>query len=89
MVAFVTYDDKHVVVLDVETRKIVKIYNNKDFKLDDFANDLLIPDNKSFIGVSGVKEDMNYTFFLYDLEKGILLSVVWINLRKGQCEILS
>jgi hypothetical protein len=76
MVAFVTYDDKHVVVLDVETRKIVKIYNNKDFKLEDFANDLLIPDNKSFIGVSGVKEDMNYTFFLYDLEKGILLSVV-------------
>jgi hypothetical protein len=43
MVAFVTYDDKHVVVLDVETRKIVKIYNNKDFKLEDFANDLLIP----------------------------------------------
>ena len=76
MVAFVTYDDKHVVVLDVETRKIVKIYNNKDFKLEDFANDLLIPDNKSFIGVSGVKEDMNYAFFLYDLEKGILLSVV-------------
>ena len=76
MVAFVTYDDKHVVVLDVETRKIVKIYNSKDFKLDDFANDLLIPDNKSFIGISGVKKDMNYTIFLYDLEKGILLSVV-------------
>jgi hypothetical protein len=36
-----------------------------------------------------VKKDMNYTIFLYDLEKGILLSVVWINLRKGQCEILS
>lgn len=76
MVAFVTYNDKHVVVLDVETRKIVKIYNSKDFKLDDFANDLLIPDNKSFIGVSGVKEDMNYAIFLYDLDKGILLSVV-------------
>jgi hypothetical protein len=33
----------------------------------------LIPDNKSFIGVSGVKEDMNYTFLLYDLEKGMLI----------------
>ena len=76
MVAFVTYDDKNVVVLDVETRKIVKIHNNKDFKLDDFADQLLIPDNKSFIVLSGLKkDDLNYAVFLYDLEKGILLSV--------------
>ena len=76
MVAFVTYDDKNVVVLDVETRKIVKIHNNKDFKLDDFSNDLLIPDNKSFIALSGLKkDDLSSTFFLYDLGKGILLSV--------------
>ena len=76
MVAFVTYDDKNVVVLDVETRKIVKIHNNKDFKLDDFSNDLLIPDNKSFIVLSGLKkDDLSCTVFLYDLGKGILLSV--------------
>ncbi|CAC5426735.1 unnamed protein product [Mytilus coruscus] len=72
------FNNLKVVVIDVETRKIIKILisGRLDSDSDSFAETMLLPNNGSFIAVAGNNENDEWIMYLWDLSQDKLRKVL-------------